>query len=57
MLVLGVFAMFLHQGKSRCGLLVKPHSVLFAASANPQGSDFDREYQQNSDQLEQLLKG
>ena len=56
MLVLGVFAMFYIKEK-RVWLLVKPHSVLFAMSANRKGSDFDREYQQNSDQLEQLLKG
>lgn len=56
MLVLGVFAMFYIKEK-RVWLLVKPQSILFAMSANRKGSDFDTEFQQSSEQLEQLLKG
>lgn len=56
MLVLGVFAMFYIKEK-RVWLLVKPQSVLLAMSANRKGSDFDAEFQQSSEQLEQLLKG
>ncbi len=55
LLVLGIFAMFYIKEK-RLWLLVKGNSILFAMSANRKSSDFDTEFTQNLQQLQQLIR-